>query len=191
MARQCWRARRHALYLVSNPMNQQATDLIQQLDLVPHPEGGYYRETYRAALEVDSTAHHGRRSAFTSIYFLLAGDQHSAWHRVASDESWFFHAGSDIEIYSLVPGTELSPSALQVQVLGASSVCFELTVPAGRWFAAKPVDSNAYTLVSCVVAPGFVFEDFELATRQNLLDEGFDQIGDWPLIESLLLKQPS
>lgn len=80
-------------------MNQQAAALIEQLCLEPHPEGGFYRETYRAPLDVDSNAHQGRRSAFTSIYFLLPGDQYSAWHRVASDESWFFHMGSGVKVF--------------------------------------------------------------------------------------------
>lgn len=175
-------------------MNQKAIALIEQLELMPHPEGGYYRETYRAPLDIESPAHEGRRSAFTSIYFLLAAEHYSAWHRVASDESWFFHAGSDLAVYSLLPSADSKPSALQVQTLGNPEASgntdsrFELTIPAGRWFAAKPTKPDAYALVSCVVAPGFVFEDFALATRQNLLDEGCDQTSNWPLIESLLIK---
>lgn len=80
-------------------MNQQVVALIEQLGLEPHPEGGYYRETYRASLNIDSAAHNGQRSAYTSIYFLLAGDQYSAWHRVASDESWFYHMGDGVEVF--------------------------------------------------------------------------------------------
>lgn len=169
-------------------MNQQAVRLIKQLGLEPHPEGGFYRETYRAPLDVDSVVHQGRRSAFTSIYFLLAGDQYSAWHRVASDESWFFHSGSGVEIFSLIPSDDATPSALLVQTLAAGADRFVLTIPAGRWFAARPLGTDAYALVSCVVAPGFVFEDFELANRQHLLAEGCEQNGKWPLIESLLIK---
>jgi len=168
-------------------MNQQAAALIAQLGLEPHPEGGFYRETYRAPLEVDSAAHQGRRSAFTSIYFLLAGDHYSAWHRVASDESWFFHVGSGVDVFSLVPNGDASPSALQVQTLGTAGQ-FELTIPAGRWFAARPLGPDAYALVSCVVAPGFVFEDFELASPEQLIAQGCQQSKDWPLIESLLVK---
>lgn len=168
-------------------MNQQAASLIEQLRLEPHPEGGFYRETYRAPLDVDSKAHQGRRSAFTSIYFLLPGDHYSAWHRVASDESWFFHMGSGVEVFSLVPSVDSGSSVLQAQTLGATSL-FELTIPAGRWFAAKPLGPDGFALVSCVVAPGFEFEDFELATHQNLIDEGCDENNEWPLIESLLIK---
>lgn len=168
-------------------MNQQAASLIEQLRLEPHPEGGFYRETYRAPLDVDSKAHQGRRSAFTSIYFLLPGDHYSAWHRVASDESWFFHMGSGVEVFSLVPSVDTGSSVLQAQTLGATGL-FELTIPAGRWFAAKPLGPDGFALVSCVVAPGFEFEDFELATHQNLIDEGCDKNNEWPLIASLLIK---
>lgn len=168
-------------------MNQKVVALIEQLGLEPHPEGGYYRETYRAPLDVNSADHVGKRSAFTSIYFLLAGNQYSAWHRVASDESWFFHSGTGVEIFSWVPGTGAATSTLQVQTLSAADR-FELTVPAGRWFAAKPVGPDGFALVSCVVAPGFVFDDFELATRQQLVNEGCDKHNEWPLIESLLIQ---
>mgnify|MGYP002628758944 CR=1 FL=1 len=168
-------------------MNQQAAALIEQLRLEPHPEGGFYREMYRAPLDVDSNAHQGRRSAFTSIYFLLPGEHYSAWHRVASDESWFFHKGSGVKVFSLVPSANAAQSVLQTQTLGSAGQ-FELTVPAGRWFAAKPLDPDGFALVSCVVAPGFEFEDFELATRQNLIDEGYEKNNAWPLIESLLIK---
>ena len=168
-------------------MNQQAAALIKQLRLEPHPEGGFFRETYRAPLNVDSKAHNGQRSAFTTIYFLLAGEHYSAWHRVASDESWFFHLGSGVEVFSMVPSANAGSSVLQVQTLGVAGL-FELTIPAGQWFAAKPLGPDGFALVSCVVAPGFEFEDFELATHQNLIDEGCDKKNEWPLIESLLIK---
>ena len=106
---------------------------------------------------------------------------------MASDESWFFHKGSGVKVFSLVPSANAAHSVLQTQTLGSAGQ-FELTVPAGRWFAAKPLDPDGFALVSCVVAPGFEFEDFELATRQNLIDEGYEKNNAWPLIESLLIK---
>jgi uncharacterized protein len=168
-------------------MNPKAVLLIQKLGLKPHPEGGFYRETYRAPLSVTSAVHQGMRPAFTSIYFMLPGQHFSAWHRVMSDESWFFHTGSDLEIFSLLPREEVTSSSLQVETIGPTTGNFELTVPAGRWFSARPVDRDSYSLVSCVVAPGFIFEDFELADRQMLIDEGYDKTPDWPFIESLLV----
>jgi len=171
-------------------MNQKAETLIKQLGLEPHPEGGFYRETYRAPLTVTSAVHEGVRSAFTCIYFMLPGEHYSAWHRVASDESWFFHVGSDLEIFSLMPRSDDCSGCVQVQTIGPSVGSFELTIPAGRWFAARPIERDSYSLVSCVVAPGFTFEDFELADHQMLIDEGYQQTADWPLIESLLVRGP-
>jgi uncharacterized protein len=169
-------------------MNQEAALLVERLGLLPHPEGGFYRETYRASMRVQSPAHASERSAFTSIHFLLADDQYSAWHRVKSDESWFFHAGVDLAIYCLVPDAVGNGIQLQMQTLGAASGQFELTVPANRWFAAKPLKPQSHVLVSCVVAPGFEFDDFELAQRHHLLDAGCVHMPDWPFVESLLAR---
>ena len=133
--------------------------------------------------------HHQARAAYTSIYFLLEGQQYSAWHRVASDESWFFHLGCDLQVFSLMPATPSGDRVVQVHTIGMSCGRFELTVPAGRWFAAKPVNEQAFSLVSCVVGPGFVFEDFEMASRQTLIADGYHSSEDWPLIESLIIKK--
>lgn len=170
-------------------MNQKIQSLIEQLSLQPHPEGGYYRETYRAPLEVTTPVHHQARAAYTSIHFLLEGQQYSAWHRVASDESWFFHLGCDLQVFSLLPARQPGDRVVQVQTIGISCGRFELTVPAGRWFAAKPVNEQAFSLVSCVVGPGFVFEDFEMASRQVLMADGYHSSEDWPLIKSLIIKK--
>lgn len=169
-------------------MTPDARALINKLSLLPHPEGGFYRETYRAPLQVHSAAHAGVRAAFTSIYFLLAGGQFSAWHRVASDESWFFHEGSDVEVHSLLPVAGNNGQVLNTQTLGTASGCFELTVPAGTWFAARPVATDAHVLVSCVVAPGFEFDDFELASREQLVQAGYADTAHWPMIETLLIR---
>lgn len=170
-------------------MKAESLSLIQKLDLIAHPEGGYYRETYRAPLQVHSASHGGLRAAFTSIHFLLAAGQYSAWHRVASDESWFFHEGGDVAIYSLLAPTSKGDAMVRTQTLGAGSGCFELTITAGTWFAARPVAPDAHVLVSCVVAPGFEFEDFELATRDQLIAAGYQTSADWSMIESLLVRR--
>ena len=170
-------------------MNAQANELIGRLGLVPHPEGGYYRETYRAPLQVQSPLHTESRSAFTSIHFLLADGQFSAWHRVASDESWFFHLGCDLEIYLLDPTADSSKSVVTVLTLGSKSGAYEATVPAGHWFAARPIDPAGFSFVSCVVSPGFVFEDFELASQDSFIAMRLDCHPDWPFIQSLLVRQ--
>jgi predicted cupin superfamily sugar epimerase len=167
----------------------QAQHWIEHLALLPHPEGGFYRETYRASRKVQSPHHQGGRTAMTSIYYLLADQQYSAWHRVASDESWFFHAGVDLNIHCLLPaaaGQHGADSQIKTVRIGPSAGQFGTTIPADTWFAAQPAEPSAYTLVSCVVAPGFEFADFELATQMQLCVEGLDQHPQWPWIQSLL-----
>lgn len=168
-------------------MNPHAQILIDQYELQPHPEGGYYREIHRSAMQVHSSAHNEMRAAFTTIYFLLEGQHYSAWHRIAADESWFFHAGCELEIYTLEPAWGNHTNAMNTQTLGIHVGCPQLTIAAGCWFAAKPIDPEGFSFVSCVVGPGFVFKDFELASRASLLANGYQESSAWPQIESLLL----
>jgi len=129
-----------------------ATDL----DLQPHPEGGWYAETYRHADGVERPE--GDRSLGTAIYFLLLPGESSAWHRVASDELWFHHRGGGLRLWV---GDD--PDDAVEQVLGSDIAAGQrpqLLVPGGAWQAARPVDEAV--LVSCVVVPGFDFADFEL-----------------------------
>jgi hypothetical protein len=139
--------------------------LIKQLDLVPHPEGGFYKELYRSPLKVSCQTLATERSAYTSIYYLLNGNDFSAWHRITSDETWFFHAGTDLCIYTLADDGVIKP-----HVIGPSDAAlgFQTTVPANTWFAAQVLDKNSYCLVSCIVGPGFEFTDFELGSREAL-----------------------
>ncbi len=170
-------------------MHPNTQSLIQKLALVPHPEGGYYRETYRAPTQVHSAKHGGLRSAFTCIHFLLSGDQYSAWHRVASDESWFFHEGCNLEVYSLLPVSGLQTTVVHTQTLGGTAGRYELTIAAGTWFAARATRPDDHALVSCVVAPGFEFDDFELASKDQLVQAGYRDTADWAMIESLLVSK--
>ena len=140
--------------------------LIERHGLVPHPEGGFYAEVHRAKQRVQAGSATPERSAYTSIHYLLAGHDFSAWHRIQSDETWFFHSGCDLVIYSFAENGQL-----QAQRLGIESGCFQLTIAARTWFAAQPAQAQSCSFVSCVVAPGFEFEDFELASRQLLLKE--------------------
>ncbi|MCO4743164.1 MAG: cupin domain-containing protein [Proteobacteria bacterium] len=129
--------------------------LIRDLDLAPHPEGGFYRETFRSMASVDTPR--GQRSASTAIYFLLPPDTFSAWHRVvSSDEAWHLYEG-ELDLHTL------DANGPGVQRLTADNPQF--VVPAGLWQAAKPV---GYALCGCTVAPGFDFEDFEMPTRAEL-----------------------
>ncbi|GAB2864168.1 cupin domain-containing protein [Hymenobacter ruber] len=144
-----------------------AHDLIQQLHLQPHPEGGYYRETYRARLHT-TAASGAQRSASTAIYYLLENENKSHFHRIQSDELWFFHQGQPLEVLLL------ENNQLTVLTLGHDVGRGEMpqaVVPAHTWFGARVQGGVGFSLVSCTVAPGFDFADFELADRAQLTHE--------------------
>jgi predicted cupin superfamily sugar epimerase len=153
-------------------MTDHAAALIAQLGLAAHPEGGFYRETYRSPATVQTPR--GLRSAFTSILFLLTGDSFSAFHRIASDEAWHFYRGDPIAIEIL----ENDGSHRRVEL--ASGGPWQTVVPAGAAFASHVLGD--YALVGCDVAPGFDFADFELCDRAALAS-GYPTHGE--LIERL------
>jgi alkylation response protein AidB-like acyl-CoA dehydrogenase/predicted cupin superfamily sugar epimerase len=133
------------------------------LDLAPHPEGGWYRETWRAAPESVPDGYPGPRAAATGIYFLLGPGEESAWHRVRSDEVWLWHSGGPLTL--LDGGGADAPADIPAAVaLGpdlADGQRPQHVIPAGHWQSARPA-ATAEVLVSCVVAPGFDFADFSL-----------------------------
>jgi len=139
--------------------------LARDLNLTPHPEGGWYRETWRSDLTLPAAAlpdHDGPRSAGTAIYFLLSPDEHSAWHRVRSAELWLWHCGGPLTLSLGGDGSEPGPA--HEMVLGPDVAAGEhpqVVVPAGVWQAAHPA-GGVEVLVSCVVVPGFEFADFTL-----------------------------
>lgn len=131
-----------------------ADEVVRQLGLVPHPEGGHYRETFR-----DPRRDASGRSVGTAIYYLLAAGEVSAWHRVDAAETWHFYAGAPLALTVSADGREAATS-----YLGADLPAGELpqiVVPAGCW--QKAVSLGAWTLVGCTVAPGFEFSGFEMA----------------------------
>ncbi|OGR50588.1 MAG: hypothetical protein A2049_10860 [Elusimicrobia bacterium GWA2_62_23] len=136
-------------------------ELIRLHNLKPHPEGGYFRETYRSSAPAPSRR--VRRSCCTAILFLLEEGDISRLHRIKSDELWHFYAGGPLRISAIRPDGK-SESAL----LGPGHNCQHL-VPAGRWFGAAPEPGSGWSLVGCTVAPGFDFRDFELGSREGLL----------------------
>lgn len=137
--------------------------LIAMLGLAPHPEGGRFREIHRADAIVRADAARGDRHALTVIYFLLVAGEVSRWHRVASDETWHFHEGAALELFVADPAL----TDVAVQRLGPFDEDAEpvRVVPAGQWQAAR--GTGAYTLVSCVVAPGFEFADFAMMRDES------------------------
>jgi predicted cupin superfamily sugar epimerase len=141
---------------------------IENLQLQAHPEGGFYREKYRSNEVINKAAlpdrYSGDRNFSTSIYFSLRSQDISAFHRITSDELWFFHAGSPVEIFILdknLNTIQLGPNPDKGEVL-------QCTIPKSCWFGAKVSDVDSYVLVSCTVAPGFDFDNFELAKREAL-----------------------
>lgn len=134
-------------------------DWASSLPLQPHPEGGWYAETYRHSAGVKTDA--GTRSLGTAIYFLLGPGESSAWHRVSSDELWFHHRGGALRLW--LAGDGDAPGEITELLLGSDLAAGQrpqLLVPGGVWQAARPVDEAV--LVSCVVVPGFDFADFTL-----------------------------
>ena len=147
-----------------------ADQIIATLDLQAHPEGGYFREVYRAAGTIPATAlaprWNGSRAHATAIYFMLKAGQISRLHRLTSDEQWHYYSGAPLAITSLSPDGTASR-----QVLGLDLAAGErplVLIPAGHWFGAALLPGGDYTLIGCTVAPGFDFQDFELGTRAAL-----------------------
>jgi predicted cupin superfamily sugar epimerase len=142
---------------------------IARLRLEPHPEGGRYRRTFRAPLILPQAAlpsFTGDRAASTAIYFLLADDQFSALHRLRSDEVWHFYAGSALIVHVIEPGGKYIELLLGSDPTSGED--FQAVVPAGCWFGSSLRQPNTWALVGCTVAPGFDFEDFEMAKRAEL-----------------------
>ena len=143
-----------------------AGQLIDLLDLTPHPEGGHFREVVRSSANVQPADGRGGRAALTSIFFLLARGDVSRWHRIASDEVWHHYEGASLELLTVSPDFAARRClALGPVGDGASPVH---VVPANYWQTARSL--GAYTLVGCTVGPGFDFEDFALL--RELPEEG-------------------
>lgn len=150
---------------------EEVQTLVRELELVPHPEGGFYRETHRDALLLSSALPHrfaGPRSASTAIYYLLGRDDFSAFHRIASDEVWHHYAGGELSVHVLHQGEHRVLRLGKDVRAGARP---QAVVPAGAWFASRIEDGSAFALVGCTVAPGFDFADFELARGDALAVE--------------------
>jgi predicted cupin superfamily sugar epimerase len=147
---------------------------IEKYNLMPHPEGGYFTETYRAAEWIGQDAlparFGGPRAYSTGIYFLLEVPHFSAFHRIKSDEMWHFYTGDPLNIFIIHPHS----GELEVVKLGSdpeAGAIFQTVVPAGAWFASRPAPGSTYAFVGCRVAPGFDFQDFEMAERDVLINE--------------------
>ncbi len=157
-----------------------AIDIVRQLGLQPHPEGGYFRETYRASESIPAQGldrrYGGSRAASTAIYYLLEAGQRSALHRLRSDEIFHFYAGDPLRIIEITPDGRLTETLLGADL--AAGGIPQHVIPAGAWFGALPAEGGRFALVGCTVAPGFDFADFELAETVALL-AAFPQHEAW------------
>ncbi|MEQ9263348.1 MAG: cupin domain-containing protein [Owenweeksia sp.] len=146
---------------------------VEKLQLQPHPEGGFYKETYRSTETIDTSAlperFGGNRTFGTAIYFMLTAENFSAFHRIQSDETWHFYTGQGLKV------SMIHPNGIYEEIqLGAQperGQVFQATVPAGVWFGSKLIKPEGWCLVGCTVAPGFDFADFEMADRAELIRE--------------------
>jgi len=147
-----------------------AEKIIQQLQLEPHPEGGYFKETYRSTGKISQenlgSDYSGTRNYSTSIYFLLTSDKFSAFHRIKQDEFWHFYDGSSLRLHMISDIGDYS-NVIIGRDLDKQEVP-QFVVPGGYWFAAEVINKNDFSLVGCTVSPGFDFADFELPGRKVL-----------------------
>jgi len=141
-------------------MPDRADDLIRQLEMRPHPEGGHFREVYRSSRTVRPDDGRPPRLSLTTIYFLLRAGEHSALHRVQSDEVWHFYEGDPLELVWWDASSDAVTRAQLAEVDVSGTARPVATVPAGCWQAAR--STGRYTLVGCTVGPGFDFADFTM-----------------------------
>lgn len=160
-----------AIIVETNGARREA--LIEGLGLVRHPEGGWYRETYRCSETVPAGSlperFEGDRSFCTAIYFLLEKDDISRLHRIKSDEIWHFYTGEPLTVHLLTPDREYTAIKLGNNL--ASGETYQAVVPAGCWFGAEVSGDGEYSLVGCTVSPGFDFADFEMGSVNSLLKQ--------------------
>jgi predicted cupin superfamily sugar epimerase len=157
--------------------------IVSQLQLSPHPEGGFFKEIYRSDLILNkselSAEYRSDRNFSTSIYFLLTSSSFSAFHKIHQDEIWHFYKGDPIHLYLISPEGEHSLIEIGINLEAGQHPQF--VVPGGYWFAAETIGTNGYSLVGCTVAPGFNFDDFTLPSRRELISK-------FPMLENMIIK---
>lgn len=149
----------------------ESSSIIERLGLQPHPEGGYFREVYRAAAIVEhpdiAAPQRRSRCAGSLIYYLLEAGDYSAFHRVRpTDEIWHFYAGGPVELHTISPTGQHAVTRIHNSPGTSDPVCI---VPAGTWQAARLADASPWALCGCTVSPGFEMADFEMPSRDQLL----------------------
>ena len=154
-------------------MRNEVDVIVEKLDLINHPEGGYYKETYRSDENVaplEKRYNGEMRSSGTSIYYLLRSEDFSAFHRLKSDETWYYHEGVSLMINIINSAGELNSVTLG-SCSSSDQSQYQVTILAGSWFSANVKEDDSFSLVGCSVSPGFDFKDFELANGKELSEE--------------------
>ena len=154
-------------------MDIPASYWIEKFQLIPHVEGGAYKEVYRSPMVLASDClspnFSGERHICTSIYFLLQKGEFSAFHRIHSDETWHFYFGDALMIYEIELGGKLIEHRLGSNPDEGEN--FQCTIKAGNWFGARVIPPGNYSLSGCTVSPGFDFNEFELGNREKLINQ--------------------
>ncbi len=149
-----------------------AQEIIQKFHLNKHPEGGYYKETYRSngIIKNENLSDHfiEDRNYSTSIYFLLTSDTFSAFHKINQDEIWHFYLGTTLKLHMISPNGKYSFVLIGNNL--AEEERPQFVVPAQYWFAAEVLEKNSFAFTGCTVAPGFDFKDFVLPKRKELIE---------------------
>ena len=153
-------------------------ELVRQLNLQAHPEGGYFAEHYRSSVSMEPAGFGGKRNLCTSIYFLLEQGDFSALHRIKSDEIWHFYLGEPLEIVEIDGQGNWHSTLLGPDLSAGQKLCH--VVKAGNWFGSRAAFGSRFSLVGCTVTPGFDFQDFEMPDRDFFL-------GEFPHLESNVL----
>lgn len=146
-------------------MNNKIQEIINKFGMLPHPEGGFYKETYRSS----ELCLNGSRNLKTVIYFLLRSEDVSHFHRIKSDEMWYYHAGSPLVVHSIDDQGNYNEQKLGINFNQGEIP--QYLVLKNTIFGSSVFEKNSYSLVSCSVSPGFDFEDFELFKQADLLEQ--------------------
>jgi predicted cupin superfamily sugar epimerase len=152
-------------------VHDDVNSIIKTLELIPHQEGGYFREVYRSGESISQdmlpSRYNGNRSFLTSIYYLLKNNDVSRFHALLSDEIWYFHTGSPVIIHQIDFYGNYSKYLLGLNYLSEERPY--ILIKRNTWFGAEIKNKNSFSLVSCAIAPGFEFSDFKLADRNDLI----------------------
>lgn len=144
-------------------------DLVEKFNMQKHPEGGYYKETYRSGSEANFENFEGKRNYATGIYFLVEATNFSAFHKIKSEEMWHFYGGDPLEVIEITLEGKLITTTIGNNI--ESGEVFQYTVKAGNWFASRVKKGGQFSFVGCTVWPGFDFRDFVLADKISLQNE--------------------